>query len=88
MRKDKFKFVLIRTTMNEWMGDHQHSKLKTSENILENVKKKCLMVVNLKMWILNKESIFSIIVHQCDCKFLPHLHIKTPVAQTFKTRAL
>lgn len=41
MRKDKFKFVLIRTTMNEWMGDHQHSKLKTSENILENMKKKC-----------------------------------------------
>ena len=43
------------------------------------------LVVNFKMWIPNKESIFSNKVYQCDSKLLPHL--KTPVARTLKTRA-
>lgn len=87
MKTDKFKFVLIVHWMNEW---------PSTSSIAENFRKysrkydkKKLnvsqLVVNFKMWISNKESIFSTKVYQCDCKLLPHL--ETPVARTLKTRA-
>lgn len=74
----------------EWMSDHSTSSI--AENFRKYSRKydkKKLnvsqLVVNFKMWISNKESIFSTKVYQCDCKLLPHL--KTPVARTLKTRA-
>lgn len=61
MKTDKFKFVLNCTRMNEW---------PSTSSIAENFRKysrkydkKKLnvsqLVVNFKMWIPNKESIFS-----------------------------